>query len=71
VHPPTQDEEQVPQDAVMNQGGAHEEKDIEEEVQQAPPTQVWATIQRNHLVDQILGDISKGVTTHPCLANFC
>jgi hypothetical protein len=22
-------------------------------------------------VDQILGDISKGVTTHSCLANFC
>jgi hypothetical protein len=24
----------------MNQGGAHEEKDKDEEVQQAPPTQV-------------------------------
>jgi hypothetical protein len=35
----------------MNQGGAHEEKDKEEEVPQAPPTQVQATIQRNHLVD--------------------
>jgi hypothetical protein len=54
VHFPTQDEEQIPQDAGMNQGGAYEEKDIEEEVQQAPPTQVRATIQRNHLVDQIL-----------------
>jgi hypothetical protein len=61
----------VPQDEVMNQGGAHEEKDKEEEAPQAPPTQVWATIQRNHPVDQILGDISKGVTTHSCLANFC
>jgi hypothetical protein len=71
VHPPTKDEEQVPQDAGMNQWGAHEEKDKEEEVQQAPPTQVWATIQRNHPVDQILGDISKGVTTHSRLANFC
>jgi hypothetical protein len=55
----------------MNQGEAHEEKDKEEEVQQAPPTQVHATIQRNHPVDQILGDISKGVTTHSRLANFC
>jgi hypothetical protein len=32
----------------MNQGGAHEEKDKEEEAPQAPPTQVRATIQRNH-----------------------
>jgi hypothetical protein len=40
VQPPTQDEEHVPQDAGMNQGGAHEEKDKEEEVQQAPSTQV-------------------------------
>jgi hypothetical protein len=71
VYPPNQDEEQVPQDAGMNQGGAHEEKDKEEEAQQAPPTQIRATIQRNHLVDQILGNISKGVTTRSCLANFC
>jgi hypothetical protein len=59
VQSPTQDEEQLPQDEGMNQGGAHEEKDKEEEIPQAPPTQVWATIQRNHLVIQILGDISK------------
>jgi hypothetical protein len=71
VQPPTQDEEQVPQDTCMNQGRAHEEKDKEEEVQQAPPTQVRATIQRNHQVDQIQGDISKGVTIHSRLANFC
>jgi hypothetical protein len=36
---------------------------MEEEAPLAPPTQVRATIQRNHPVDQILGDISKGVTT--------
>jgi hypothetical protein len=47
----------------MNQGGAHEEKDKEEEVPKAPSTQVRVTIQRNHPVDQILGDINKGVTT--------
>jgi hypothetical protein len=52
-------------------GGAHREQDKEEEAQRAPPTQVWATIQRNHPVDQILGVISKGVTTRSCLANFC
>jgi hypothetical protein len=71
VHPPTQDEEQVPQDVRINQGGAHEEKDKDEEAQQEPPTQVRATIQRTHPVDQILGDISKGVTTRSHLANFC
>jgi hypothetical protein len=63
VQPPTQDEEQAPQDGGMNQGGAHEEKNKKKEVLQAPPTQVRATIQRNHPVNQILGDISKGVTT--------
>jgi hypothetical protein len=36
-----------------------------------PPTQVRAMIQRNHLVDQILGDISKGVTTRSGLSIFC
>jgi hypothetical protein len=54
----------------MNQGGAYEEKDQEEELPQTPPTQVWTTIQRNHPVDQILVDISKGVTTRSRLANF-
>jgi hypothetical protein len=44
---------------------------MEEEASLAPPTQLRATIQRNRPVDQILGDISKGVTTHSRLANFC
>jgi hypothetical protein len=55
----------------LDQGGAHGEHDKEEAAQQAPPTQVRATIQRNHPVDQILGDISKGVTTRSHLAIFC
>jgi hypothetical protein len=71
VHPPTQDEKQVPQDEGLDQGGAHEEQDKEEEASQIPSIQVRTTIQRNHPVDQILGDISKGVTTRSCLANFC
>jgi hypothetical protein len=71
VHPRTQDEEQLPQDEGMDQGGAHGEHDKEEEAQQAPPTQARATIQRNHPMDQILGDIIMGVTTHSHLANFC
>jgi hypothetical protein len=44
---------------------------MEEEAPWVPPTQVRASIQRYHPVDQILGDISKGVTTHSRLANFC
>jgi hypothetical protein len=71
VHSSTQDEEQVPQDGGLDQGGAQKEHDKEEEAPQVPPTQVRSTIQRNHPVDQILGDISKGVTTRSCLANFC
>jgi hypothetical protein len=71
VYPPTQDDGQVHQEEARDQGGAQEEQVMEEEAPLAPPTQVRATIQRNHLVDQILGDISKGVTTRSRLANFC
>jgi hypothetical protein len=71
VHPPTQDGAQVPQEEGHDQGEAQEEQVMEEEAPRAPPTQVRATIQRHHLVDQILGDISKGVTTRSRLANFC
>jgi hypothetical protein len=44
---------------------------MEEKAPRAPPTQVRATIQRHHPIDQILDDISKGVTTRSRLANFC
>jgi hypothetical protein len=70
VHSPTQDGEQVPQEEGQDQGGAQEEQVMEEEASRAPPTQVRATIQRHHPIDQILGDISKGVTTRSRLANF-
>jgi hypothetical protein len=71
VHPPTQTNEQVHLEEACDQGGAQDDHVMEEEAPQAPPTQVRATIQRNHPVDQILGDISKGVTTRSRLANFC
>jgi hypothetical protein len=71
VHPPTLDDGQVPQEEARDQGGAQEEQVMEEEAPQVPPTQVRATIQRHHPVDQIMGDISKGVTTRSRLANFC
>jgi hypothetical protein len=59
VHPPTRDDEQVHQEEACDQGGAQDDHVMEEEAQTTPPTQVRATIQRNHPVDQILGDISK------------
>jgi hypothetical protein len=72
VQPPIHDEEHVPQGDGMEQGGAQEQERREEEgVPQAPSTQVRTNIQRHHLVDQILGDISKGVTTRSRVANFC
>jgi hypothetical protein len=71
VHHPTQDGEQVPQEEGQDQGGAQEEQVMEEEAPWVPPTQVRTTIQRHHPINQILGDISKGVTTHSRLANFC
>jgi hypothetical protein len=70
VYPPTQDDGQVPQEEEHDQGGAQEEQVMEEEAPRVPPTQVRVTIQRNHPIDQILGDISKGVTTRSRLANF-
>jgi hypothetical protein len=54
----------------MDQGGA-QEQEMEEEVPHAPPTQVRTNIQKDHLVDKILSDISKGVTTRSRIANFC
>jgi hypothetical protein len=71
VQPPTQDDEQVYQEEACDQGGAQDDHVMEEEAPQAPPTQVRATIQRNHPDNQILGDISKGVTTRSRLVNFC
>jgi hypothetical protein len=53
VHPPTQDDGQVHQEEARDQGGAQEEQVMEEEAPRDPPTQVRATIQRNHHVDQI------------------
>jgi hypothetical protein len=40
VHPPTQDDGQVPQEEARDQGVAQEEQVMEEEAPLAPPTQV-------------------------------
>jgi hypothetical protein len=71
MHPPTQEDEQVHREGACDQGGAQDDQVMEKEAPRAPPTQIRASNQRNHPVDQILGDISKGVTTRSRLANFC
>jgi hypothetical protein len=48
-----------------------EAKSLEEEQGGVEHPRLCQTIQRNHLVDNILGSIQKGVTTHSHLANFC
>jgi hypothetical protein len=40
-------------------------------VPHAPPPQVCSTIQHDHPVDWILGDMNKEVTTRSRVANFC
>jgi hypothetical protein len=84
--PPTQDEDQAqdenedqedepPQEVDNDQGGdeENEDKEDDQEIQgQRPPhPRVHQAIQRDHLVNSILGDIHKGVTTRSRVAHFC
>jgi hypothetical protein len=56
------------QDESNDQGGDEDDEDNGE----APPhPRVHYNVQRDHLVDNILGDIEKGVTTRSHVANFC
>jgi hypothetical protein len=87
VSPPTQDEDQAqddenedqedepPQEENNDQGGDedNEDKEDDQEIQgQRPPhPRVHQAIQRDHLVNSILGDIHKGVTTRSQVAHFC
>jgi hypothetical protein len=63
------------QDAGNDQGGVvqdEKEEDQEESRSSSPPhPRVRQTIQRNHPIDNILGDIKKGVTTRSHVINFC
>jgi hypothetical protein len=84
---PTQDEDQgqndedehqedePPQEEDNDQAGDDNDKDKgdEQEIQgQRPPhPRVHQAIQRDHLVNTILGDIHKGVTTRSRVAHFC
>jgi hypothetical protein len=51
-----------------DQGGDEDDGDNGET---PPHTRVHHNVQRGHPVDNILGDIEKGVTTKSCVANFC
>jgi hypothetical protein len=83
--PPTQDEDQAqddgnkyqedepPQEEDNDQGADNNNqvKEDDQEVQRPPHPRVHQTIQRDHPVDTILGDIHKGVTTRSRVAHFC
>jgi hypothetical protein len=58
--PPTQDDEQEPQDDGIHQGEYEDqEKENDQEIQtiKAPNLRVHQVLQRDHTVDVILGDI--------------
>jgi hypothetical protein len=82
--PPTQDEDQAqdnededqedepPQEEDIDQGGDEDNEDDQEIRDQRPPhPRVHQTIQRDHHVNSILGDIHKGVTTRSRVAHLC
>jgi hypothetical protein len=56
------------QEESNNQGREEYDRDKGES---PPHPRVRQNIQRDHSIDNILGDIEKGVTTRSCVANFC
>jgi hypothetical protein len=80
--PPTQDDEQNQeveldedqahdQEESIDQGADEDDGDHQGSRTKPPHRRVHQTIQRDHPVDNILGDIKKGVTTRSRVANFC
>jgi hypothetical protein len=85
--PPTQDEDQAqddedkdqedepPQEEDIDQGGYKDDQDNEDDQeikdQRPPHPRLHQEIQRDHLINSILGDIHKGVTTRSRVAHFC
>jgi hypothetical protein len=76
--PPTQyedqaqDDENEDQEEDNDQGGDANDQDKEDDDGPRPPhPRVHQAIQRDHLVNTILGDIQKGVTTRSRVAHFC
>jgi hypothetical protein len=80
--PPTQDHEQdkgdeqdedqaQDQEKSIYQGGDEDDGDHEGLRRRPPHPRVHQTVQRHHLVVNILGDIKKGITTRSRVATFC
>jgi hypothetical protein len=75
-HEQDKDDEQVEDEAHdqeerIDQEGDEDDRDHEGLRTRPSHPRVHQTIQRDHLMDNILGDIEKGVTTRSCVANFC
>jgi hypothetical protein len=51
--------------------GSQENEDLIQQEVSDPHSRVQQSVQRDHPVDNILGSIRRGVTTHSRLANFC
>jgi hypothetical protein len=69
-----QDEDQAhdhDQEESIDQGGDKDDGDHQGSKTRPPHPRVHQTVQRDHPVDNILGDIKKGVTTRSRDANFC
>jgi hypothetical protein len=66
--PPTQDREQDQE--AMTQRGDEDDGDHQESRSKPPHPRVHQIVQRDHIVDNILGDIKNEVTTRSCIANF-
>jgi hypothetical protein len=71
------DQDNHAEDVELNDQGQEESNDQvghedDRDKGEAPPhPRVCQNVQRDHLVDNILGDIKKWVTTRSCVANFC
>jgi hypothetical protein len=80
--PPIQDDEQNQEDELdedqahdqeesIDQGGDEDDGDHQGSRTKPPCPRVHQAVQRDHPVNNILGDIKKGVTTRSRVANFC
>jgi hypothetical protein len=79
TNPPTQglDQDNYEEDDEPNNQGQEEsndqggDKNDGDKGEASPHSRVHQSIQRDHPVDNILGDIEKGVTTRSHVVNFC
>ena len=65
-----QDDDQDQNDG-NDQGGDEDDEDGDDPRPRPPHPRVHQSVQRDHPVDNILGDIEKGVTTRSRVATFC